>query len=160
MSIRYRDAYTGRCVQRACARILAAMWLGALTQGCGGLAKEVENGGVSTACDPAPAERLPIRQLGYGCIRALAFSDDARRAVTGTTDGTVRVWDLCAERVDRTLSGHALPVEAVALCSVSGRIASCDSGGILRLWDAHTGGVLAQTIAAAEHAFREAARAS
>ena len=47
MSIRYRDAYTGRCVQRAWARILAAMWLGALTQGCGGLAKEVENGGVA-----------------------------------------------------------------------------------------------------------------
>ncbi len=50
--------------------------------------------GVSTACDPAPVERLPIRQLGYGCIRAIAFSDDARRAATGTTDGTVRVWDL------------------------------------------------------------------
>ncbi len=98
--------------------------------------------GVSTACDPAPAERLPIRQLGYGCIRAIAFSDDAQRAVTGTTDGTVRVWDLCAERVERTLSGHALPVEAVALSSVSGRIASYDSGGILRLWDAHAGGAI------------------
>jgi tricorn protease-like protein len=73
---------------------------------------------------------------------SVALHADGRRAVTGSWDKTVRVWDLHTGACLRTLEGHTGPVYLVALhadgqCAVTG---SYD--GTVRVWDLHTGACL------------------
>ena len=63
---------------------------------------------------------------------------DGRRAVSGSDDGTLRVWDLETGETLRTLEGHSDRVNAVVV--VDGRRAvSGSDDGTLRVWDLETG---------------------
>jgi len=72
---------------------------------------------------------------GYG-VRALALTGDGR-VVSGSSDGTVKVWDLNSGQEQRTLSGHGGWVWALAV-TVDGRVVSgSDAGsddGTLKVW--------------------------
>ncbi len=66
---------------------------------------------------------------------------DGRRAVSGSNDGTLRVWDLESGETLRTLEGHAAGVTVVAV--VDGRRAvSGSNDGTLRVWDLKSGETL------------------
>jgi WD40 repeat protein len=72
-------------------------------------------------------------------VRAVAFAPDGARIVSGSMDGTLRVWDASAGAALRTLSGHGDKVYAVAV-SPDGRFAlSGAKGHDLRLWDLASG---------------------
>jgi len=60
---------------------------------------------------------------------------DGRRVVSGSSDKTLRVWDLASGRLLHTLEGHRTAVQAVAV-TPDGRFAvSGSSDGTLRVWD-------------------------
>jgi WD40 repeat protein len=67
--------------------------------------------------------RHPVMPPVGGCLSA---STRGSRAVSGYSNGTVRVWDLHSGAMRRTLTGHDGPVTAVAI-SADGRRAI--SGG-------------------------------
>jgi WD40 repeat protein len=60
------------------------------------------------------------------------------RAVSASSDGTLRVWDLRSGACSLTLEGHTDWVHAVAL-TVDGRAVSASSDRTLRVWDLHSG---------------------
>jgi WD40 repeat protein len=65
---------------------------------------------------------------------------DGRRAISGSRDGTVRVWELETGRMLSRLGGHT--GERVLTVAADGRVAlTVDDGGILRVWDLETEGM-------------------
>ena len=90
-------------------------------------------------------------------VRAVAVTPDGRYAVSGSYDGTLRVWDLASGETVRTLSGHTGEVSAVAVtpdgrCAVSGswddtlRVWDLASGETVRTLSGHTGSVRALAV--------------
>jgi WD40 repeat protein len=75
-------------------------------------------------------------------IRRLAASPDERLLALGREDGTIVVWDLRAQRVLQTLSGHDLAVFGVAFVPrpPGARLVSVGADGLIKLWDAEAGG--------------------
>jgi WD40 repeat protein len=72
-----------------------------------------------------------------GLVKALAVTGDGR-VVSGSDDGTVKVWDLASGQELRTLSGHGGWVMAVAVTG-DGRVVSGSSDGTLKMWDLERG---------------------
>ena len=60
---------------------------------------------------------------------------DGQCAVSASGDGTLRLWDLESGQTLRTLEGHAIWVEAVAVTSDGRRTVSTSEDGTLHLWD-------------------------
>ncbi|MDO9020680.1 MAG: WD40 repeat domain-containing protein [Deltaproteobacteria bacterium] len=84
-----------------------------------------------------------VRHLEWA--NALAASPDGLFALVASTDGAVRVWDLCEQRVARTLDGFLGPgVVAHAVWSADGRRAYTSSH-VLVEWDTETWEQLGRT---------------
>jgi WD40 repeat protein len=84
-----------------------------------------------------------------GSVYSVAFSPDGRLLASGSSDETIKLWDVATGREVRTLSGHTDNVRSVAF-SPDGRLlasGSCgqrDSSGDciqdeIKLWDVATG---------------------
>src|SRR5205823_1669501 len=74
-----------------------------------------------------------------GWVRGVAVSPDGRRALSGSDDRTLVLWDFDGRRVARTFAGHRAAVMGVAFSS-DGRTALSGSwDGTARLWDVTTG---------------------
>ncbi|HEY5064888.1 MAG TPA: TIR domain-containing protein [Xanthobacteraceae bacterium] len=72
-------------------------------------------------------------------VESIAFTPDGRRAVSGSDDKTVRLWDLAQAATVRTLTGHASWVWSVAVAP-DGRTALTGSDDrTVRLWDLASG---------------------
>ena len=72
-----------------------------------------------------------------GGVNALALTGDGR-VVSGSDDGTVKVWDLNSGHEERTLSGHGGGVNALALTG-DGRVVSGSDDGTVKVWDLNSG---------------------
>jgi NB-ARC domain/WD domain, G-beta repeat len=80
----------------------------------------------------------PTRRLfeGHtGPILAIALSADGRRAVSGSLDHTLRVWDLDGDTAPRILEGHRGPVTSVAITADGKSAVSGSYDNSLRVWD-------------------------
>jgi RNA polymerase sigma factor (sigma-70 family) len=78
------------------------------------------------------------------CVGGVVFSPDGRRALSGSEDKTVRLWDVETGDELRRFEGHTDRVFSVA-CSPDGRHAlSGSADGTARLWDIDTGKELRQ----------------
>ena len=84
----------------------------------------------------------------------MAVSADGRRAVSGGSDGTVRVWDLDTGAPLHTLAGHDGPVEAVAVSADGRRAVSGGDDGTVRVWDLANGKRVASASQRLRHRFR------
>ncbi|HEY2291635.1 MAG TPA: TIR domain-containing protein [Thermoanaerobaculia bacterium] len=73
-------------------------------------------------------------------VRAVAVLD-SRRAVSASSDGTLRVWDLESGQTLQILQGHTAWVNAVAVLD-SRRAVSASTDGTLRVWDLESGQTL------------------
>src|SRR5579863_1471454 len=77
-----------------------------------------------------------------GMVADVAFAPDGLVIVTGSHDGTARMWEVATGAPLRTLAGHAGGVYAVAFSPDGRRIATASSDETARVWDAASGTLL------------------
>jgi WD40 repeat protein/serine/threonine protein kinase len=75
-------------------------------------------------------------------VLCLAVSADGGRALSGSMDGTVRLWDLGTRQLLATFEGHESTVSAVAFSADGRRAVSGSWDRTLKVWDLATGAVL------------------
>ena len=80
-----------------------------------------------------------LRGHGDGFNCAPVFTPDGSRLVSGSTDGTVRIWDMNLVERNGILRGHESFVYDVAFSPNGEQVASAAWDGTARLWDATTG---------------------
>lgn len=107
------------------------------------------------ACRPASAETRPTRKRQRRSpevtvlkghkhfVRGVTITPDGRRAVSGSEDATVRVWDLGTGRCLATLKGSTNGVNDVAVLPDGRRAVSGSEDATMRVWDLETGQCLA-----------------
>ena len=74
-----------------------------------------------------------------GSVLGVAVSPDGRRAVSASSDHTLKVWDLETGRALRTLEGHSGSVLGVAVSPDGRRAVSASDDKTLKVWDLETG---------------------
>jgi len=68
-------------------------------------------------------------------VWSVAFSPDGRQILTGSDDGTAKIWDAQTGQEIGTISGHTASVNSV-LFSTDGRtLLTASDDGTVRLWD-------------------------
>jgi len=88
----------------------------------------------------APGGPLIRSLVGHsGGVRAVALTADGRRAVSASSDWTLKVWDIESGKLIRTLEGHAGGVRAVALTADGRRAVSVSGDRTLKVWDIESG---------------------
>jgi WD40 repeat protein len=72
-------------------------------------------------------------------IRAVALSHDGRFGLSGSTDNSMRLWDLTTFKQVQTFKGHTKQVWDVAFVPNSKHVLSASWDATVRLWDMNTG---------------------
>ena len=72
-------------------------------------------------------------------VTTVAITQDGRWALSGSADGTLKVWDLEANKEIQTLSGHKDVVLAVGLTRNGNQAVSASRDKTLKVWDLETG---------------------
>jgi hypothetical protein len=72
-------------------------------------------------------------------VWSVAISLDGKRIITGSADGTMKVWDAQTGKEILSLKGHTGPVNSVAISADGKRIVSGSKDKMAKVWDAQTG---------------------
>jgi len=94
---------------------------------------------LTPALTPTTAALEQVLTGHAGWVAAVAVTADGTRAISGSDDRTVRVWDLAAGREQATLTGHTDTVKAVAVTADGTRAISGSDDGTVRVWDLAAG---------------------
>ena len=78
-----------------------------------------------------------------GPVTTASFSPDGQRVVTGSDDGTARIWDAFTGAVVATLAGHTGLVATASFSPDGQRMMTGSRDHTARIWDAHTGTLVA-----------------
>src|SRR5579871_2725507 len=71
-------------------------------------------------------------------VESATFSPDGRRVLTGSRDGTARLWDASSGDEIAVLRGHEGSVSSVAFSPDGGRVVTTSYDGTARIWDIAT----------------------
>jgi hypothetical protein len=80
--------------------------------------------------------RLEGHTTAVWCV---AFSADGRRALSGSVDGSIKVWDVRTGKAIRSLEGHQELVWSAVFAPDGRRIVSGSRDRTVRLWDVDSG---------------------
>src|SRR6185503_17542567 len=69
----------------------------------------------------------------------VVFSRDGRLLASGSSDNSIKIWDVASRRELRTLLGHTANIESVDFSPDARLLASASDDGATFLWDANTG---------------------
>jgi len=72
-------------------------------------------------------------------VNSLVFSSDGTSLISGSSDWTVKFWDIQTGGVVKTFSGHSNWVHSISISADHTRIASGSRDNTIRLWDIQTG---------------------
>ncbi|OLT59008.1 WD40 repeat domain-containing protein [Moorena bouillonii] len=93
-----------------------------------------------TATLNPPTGPLLSTLIGHGdSVNAVAVTPDGTRVISGSSDNTVKVWNLNTGAEIFTLKGHSARVHAVAVTPDGTRIISGASDHTVRVWSLATG---------------------
>ncbi|GAA5852635.1 hypothetical protein JCM5353_005887 [Sporobolomyces roseus] len=67
-------------------------------------------------------------------VTSLAWHAEAKWLVSGSEDGSVKIWDIRTATPQRNYA-HLAPVNDLALHSNQGELISCDQNGAIKIWD-------------------------
>ncbi|ORY59903.1 WD40-repeat-containing domain protein [Leucosporidium creatinivorum] len=67
-------------------------------------------------------------------VTSLAWHAEGKWLVSGSEDGTVKIWDVRTATPQRNYA-HQAPVNDLALHSNQGELISCDQSGAIKIWD-------------------------
>jgi class 3 adenylate cyclase/WD40 repeat protein len=84
---------------------------------------------------PVPVTGPPLALGGRPATMAVDMTPDGRFVAGGSADGVVRIWDVAARRVVRSLAGDSGVVRAVAFSSNGRLLASAGDDATARVWD-------------------------
>ena len=74
-----------------------------------------------------------------GRVKSVAFSPDGQLLVSGSTDRTIKIWDLHKRQLIRNLTGHDASVVSVALSPDGEKIISSACERTIRIWNVDDG---------------------
>ena len=74
----------------------------------------------------------------------VAFSENSRRLVTASRDGTARVWEATTGQRVATLVGHSGPVNTALFSADGVRVLTGGNDGVARVWDVSSGRTLVE----------------
>ncbi|MCV3217343.1 AAA-like domain-containing protein, partial [Plectonema radiosum NIES-515] len=72
-------------------------------------------------------------------VWSVAFSSDGKTVASGSSDNTIKIWDISTGKLIRTLTGHSSSVSSVAFSSDGKTVASGSSDNTIKIWDISTG---------------------
>ncbi len=81
-------------------------------------------------------------QQHSGWITSLAFHPTENILVSGSTDFTIKIWNLETESLTRSLVGHVAPVFSIAIGDNGKLLASGSQDGTVKIWRLPSGELL------------------
>jgi WD40 repeat protein len=85
------------------------------------------------------SEKTFSNESHEGPITSIALTPNGKYIVSGSSDNTIRVWDLESGKCLKTLREHEKSVNAVAVTADSSKVISGSSDKTIRVWDLESG---------------------
>ncbi|MEH2086810.1 NB-ARC domain-containing protein [Nostoc sp.] len=83
-----------------------------------------------------PNEQMQRTLISHtALVTALAITPDGERVISGSSDKTIKVWNLKSGQLLFTLEGHTAPVTALAITPDSERVISSSFDKTLKIWE-------------------------
>src|SRR5271166_4934539 len=101
------------------------------------------NAAVSGGYSWLPLWQSPVYPQHEGQVSAVAWSPDGKTLASGSSDQTVKLWDLATGKLFATLQGHTETVYSVAWSPDGKTVASGSFDKTVKLWESATGKLLA-----------------
>ena len=99
--------------------------------------------GVFKSNTPTRPFRSPFEMIGLQWVLAVTYSADGKMlASSGSSDGTIQLWNVENGALIRTLKGHKEMVRTLALSTDGKTLVSGSDDDTLRVWDTDTGRML------------------